>query len=444
MSPTRRTGVAALGVAVIAVLAGIGAARGRGGAAPDPALERRVLMQTIAAHERRLAEDPDNPLVAALLVRDHMAAFPLDNDPAHLRRAARLSESLVPTALDTASALARVAAARLSLHDFGGALDASRRAVASDPADAGALGALYDAAIAAGAYPDAAGALRALLEHHPAALGTRLREARWLEAHGLAAEGLARLEPSCVRLRTRAVRRALVAWCETILAGLEGSAGRPDRERAWLERALDTQPGYLPALEGLADLAHARGEWHRAARLYRGILGPAHPDLYLRLAEALRATGEETEAASLEARFVAAVRTPEAEALQAHELAVFLVDRAGRPEEALAVAERDVAARRSVEALEILAWVRLGRGEPEEALAASDEARRWGRPGPTSDYTRARILEGLGRSDDAARLMERALAEPTRLAPRVQRDLARRREAGASDGGARRRGSVVS
>lgn len=413
--------VAVLGAAALADLL-------RGG--PDgsvAALEARVLGETIATYERRLREDPGNPVVSARLVSDHMAAFQLDNDLAHLRRAVALSEALVPVALDPGAAHARVAAARLSLHDFRGALAAARAAVTADSNGAAALGTLYDAAIAAGSYAEAARTLERLRSSHPGTLATTLREARWLEANGEPREALARFEPVCRRLPERAVRRQLVAWCQTIAGGFAGAAGHAGAEAAWYQRALDTHPGYLPALEGQAELAYRRSDWERAEALYRRILTDAHPDLYLRLAEVVRARGDDEEAAALEERLLALASTPEGRALQAHELALLLARRPGRLDEALAVIERNVAARRSAESLEVLAWVRLVRGDLTDALAASIEARMHGAPGPTSDYTLARIFAGMGREADAGPLLERALADSTSLAPHARWDAARRR-----------------
>src|SRR5439155_334995 len=78
-------------------------------------------------------------------------------------------------------------------------------------------------------------------------------------------------------------------------------------------RALETQPGYRAALEGLGDLAYARGDWGEAARLFRQIAADAHPDLYLRLAEAHWALGDSAAAAGWERAFLRAA--PMAQAL---------------------------------------------------------------------------------------------------------------------------------
>lgn len=421
MSTRRIVGLAVV-LATAAILAGTLAARGTRAEPRRAELDARVLMETIDSYERRLAVDPRNPIVSAALVRDHMAAFQLSNDLRHLERAAALAEALLPSALDRAAANARVAATRLSLHDFRAALDAARRAVAADSSNESALGTLFDAATAAGDYDEAEWAVTALRRSQPRALTTKLRHARWLEAQGAADEAVARFEPACRRLRSRAVRRQLVAWCETMLGGLHGAAGHLERETTWYRRALETQPEYLPAIEGLANIAYRRSEWKRAARLYRRILSEAHPDLYLRLAEVTRAMGGEEGARRYEERFLLLVSSPRARALHAHELALFLSSRPERRDEALEVIGRDVVERRSVEALEVLAWIHLARGELRNAFDASAEARSWREPDATSDYTLARILCESGHAEEARPLFERALAEPAELAPHARWD----------------------
>jgi tetratricopeptide (TPR) repeat protein len=159
--------------------------------------------------------------------------------------------------------------------------------------------------------------------------------------------------------------------------------------------------------------------------LFGEILSEAHPDLYLRMAEVSRALGETETADRHEAEFVRLATAPGAEALNAHPLAVYY---ASSPVEAdrdraLKIIQRDLDRRGSIEAYEVLSWVRLRRGELDEALVASGEARRWGEPGPSSDYVRARILEALNRLSEAEPLYRRALAEPTQLDHHVLQDL---------------------
>jgi hypothetical protein len=90
---------------------------------------------------------------------------------------------------------------------------------------------------------------------------------------------------------------------------------------------------------------------------------------------------------------------------------------------ALALALRDVGRRPTVESYDVLSWVRFRRQELDQALVASDSARRWGTPSPTMDWHRGRILAALGRQAEAAPLLRSASEHPTMLAPHARRDL---------------------
>ena len=94
--------------------------------------------------------------------------------------------------------------------------------------------------------------------------------------------------------------------------------------------------------------------------------------------------------------------------------------------QALEIARRDVARRPTVESWDALAWVLYRRGEAVEALDASNGALAWGAPSPTIEYHRGRILEALGRRDEAASWLLRATADPRLLDPGARIDLGAR------------------
>jgi tetratricopeptide (TPR) repeat protein len=191
----------------------------------------------------------------------------------------------------------------------------------------------------------------------------------------------------------------------------------PDAATALLRRALAVQPGFRGAIEGLANLAAARGRWAEAHRLYRRILSDAHPDLYLRLAEAAGQTGRRAEAERLEARFLATAGRPEHEALFGNVLALHYAER-GRPADldtALALARRDIARRPTVEGYDLLAWIHYRRGEISAAVRASDRSLEWGSPQPTVLLHRALILHRAGRDGEADSLLALSAARPTLL-----------------------------
>ena len=411
-------GAAALGVA-LAISRAV-APRPAAAAASDTAITSR----SISFFESRLAQDSDNFMVGGQLVARYLMRFQVAADLEDVRRAEVVARSVLPLVSDSAGAFARLGVVYLTQHKFAEAYAAARSAVAWNPRNQEALGLLFDAGVATGRYAVAESTLSRLA---PGRVSYQLRLAHWLTARGRTDGAYHAMDHACRQLARAQIRPQAVAWCLTELAKIRHVREGEAAAAALYGRALEIQPGYRAALEGLADLAYARRDWAEAARLFRRIAADAHPDLYLRLAEAHSALGDSAAAARWERAFLRVARAPGAEALYAHPLALYYAARPLTLDTAVAVARRDVARRPAVESYDVLSWVLFRRGELSSALAASDRARRWGAPSPTMDYHRARILAALGRRPEAAALMAQALARPSLFEPHVQEDLRRPR-----------------
>ncbi|MGH7578580.1 MAG: tetratricopeptide repeat protein, partial [Gemmatimonadales bacterium] len=330
---------------------------------------------------------------------------------------------LTTLAPDRAAAMSRLSGVLLTQHKFVESLAAARAAVAADPGDEDARGALFDATLASGAYQEAEAALRAM---RPGSLAALVRRAQWLDATGRATGARETMERVCRQLEESATPPSTIAWCLTELAGLVHRERGPDAAGPVLDRAVSVQPGYRGAVERMADLAASRNNWITAYRLYLRIAVDAHPDLYLRLAEMARRLGREEERGRWERRFLDVVSHPDQEALYGAELALFLAERNGPGDgaAALAIAKREVARRPTIESFDVLAWVHYRRGDPVAALAASDRALAAGGPSPAIEYHRGRILQTLGRPEEAEPFMRRAQQQrsllPSHARPSVE------------------------
>jgi tetratricopeptide (TPR) repeat protein len=412
------------------ILAGA-AACSSGGSAADfaaAAADTSIVSRSIEFFEARLAADPNNYLVAGRLAGRYMVRFGLAADARDVERAEALARRLTTLAPDRAAAMSRLAGVLLTQHKFAESLAAARAAVAADPGDEDARGALFDATLASGAYREAEAALRAM---RPGSLATLVRRAQWLDATGHTTGARETMARVCGQLEQSATRPSTIAWCLTELAGMVHRERGPEAAGAVLDRAVKVQPGYRGAVEHLAHLAAARADWKTAYRHYRQIAVDAHPDLYLRLAEVAGRLRREEERSEWQRRFFDVVSHQEKEALFGPELALFLAERNGPGDgaAALAIAEREIVRRPTIESLDLLAWVHYRRGEPEAALAASDRALAAGSPSPALEYHRGRILEALGRPAEAEPLIRRAEEQRSLLPPHAQLD-AERRSAG--------------
>lgn len=359
------------------------AAELRDPAAASPAVDR--LTRSIDYMEARWARGAANAVLGARLADRHLARFRLAADARDLERAERIARMALRYARDEAAARARLSHVLLARHRFREALAEARAATAADPDDAAARGTQFDAALAMGAYAEAESALAAL----PAGtLTRRLREARWLMAHGRSEEAHDRMLAACRELDGAPVRGETRAWCWTELAAIQRELAGPEAAMAVLGRALEAQPGYRGAVEALADLARDRGRLVEAASLYERLLSDAHPDLHLRLAEVRRALGDREEADRHERAFLALATRPGAERLHVLELARFYArcPESLSPrltcedalERAVAMVRREAARRPAVEVQETLARVLDRRATRLRALGVFGAEERTG------------------------------------------------------------------
>ncbi len=397
------------------------------GASTDTAITSR----SIAYFERRLAAQPGNYMVRSRLITRYVRRFSTGADLADVARAEANARELVRTGPDRVQALSRLSSVLLMQHKFAGALAAASEARDRDSLSQEALGALFDASLAAGRYTEAEDALGRL---RPGTLDAQVRRAQWLDASGRTQGAFEVFDRICHQLRRSEAPPPVVAWCLTQLGAVEHARRGPEAAAAIWSRALAVQPGYRGALEGLAGLAQARRDLGRAEELYARIAADAHPDLYLRLSEITAARGDTAGAADYQRHFLAVAGAPANEALYGELLALYHAER-DEPEArdtALALAQRDVARRPTVESYDVLSWVLFRRHELAKALAASDSARRWGTPSATMDWHRGRILAALGRDSEATPLLQAAATRRTLLAPHARRDLDRNESASVS------------
>lgn len=420
------TGLVAAGV--LGVLVFTPGAR-RADVVTTAAADTSIVSRSIDFFERRLAVDPNNYLVAGRLATRYVVRFQLGADLADVVRAEALARHLVETVPNRSGALSRLSTVLLMQHKFAEAYDTAFAAVRVDSTNQEAIGALFDAAMASGRYRQAKGALTRLVA---GSLGTLVRRSQWFEATGQTKAADDALERTCHRLARSSSQPVAVAWCLTELAGIRHTLHGPRAAATTLREALLHQPGYRGALEGLADLAHGRGDWSRAEELYSGLATDAHPDLYLRLAEVRGERGDSAGHRAAIQRFLTVATMPENEALFGAMLARYHVgvgdsSALGR---ALAIAQREAQRRPTIETDDLLSWVYYHRGDLGLAVAASDRTRRLGPPTPTMKYHRACILEGLGRTDEAALLFDEALAEWTLLDPEARLELGQQQRRG--------------
>jgi tetratricopeptide (TPR) repeat protein len=307
-----------------------------------------------------------------------------------------------------AGALTQRSALELSRHDFEAGLRDALRARALAPTVVAPFGAIVDALVELGRYPQAEKALQEMVDRKPN-LAAYARVSYFRELHG-------DLRGALSAMRAAVSAGGAVpeqdAYVRSLLGGLELQSGRVGAAARQYREALEAVPGYAAAEAGLAQADIARGRLAPAiARLQRVVDRLPLPSHVIALGEAQAAAGRRATAAQTFALVRAETMLQQKAGVNADvELALFEADH-GSPRRAVALGRRAWAAAPSVRSADALGWALHRAGQSRAALG-------W-----------ARRALALGSRDPAflthAGLIARSAGEP---------QLAARRLAGAREG----------
>jgi tetratricopeptide (TPR) repeat protein len=398
--------VAGAGAAVVAtaLLLGGGFAHGTRAAQPKAAAQGAQLAAGFAAgNTQALVEQlqtglrtrPDDVRGLDLLGLAYQQRARETGDPSYyaksdgvLQRALRFA----PRDLEATSGLASLA---LSRHRFALALVLGRRALEISPTTARSYGVTGDALLELGRYHEAFRSFDTMARLKPGVSSyARIAYARELLGHSNAARDALLLARDAA-----ADEREPLAWTETQLGKLELGRGRVDAAAIHLRSALRTFPGYVYALDALAQVEIARGDARRATVLERRAVEtiplPQFVGLY---GDLLHVTGHERAARLQYATEEAIRRLLRANGVRIDlETALFDVDHGIRLRASLALARQAQRERPSIDGDDVLAWALARNGRCGEALHYSRLALRLGTQDAAKLFHRAAIEHCLGR-----------------------------------------------
>jgi tetratricopeptide (TPR) repeat protein len=387
------------------------------GAAAGAQVDLERIGGAIATWSANLERDPDDFIAAANLSTLYLARAQLTAAPNDYDRALQAVDQALET--DPSLAAAGILRARVlfASHDFVGAERAATDLLADDPAQPATLAILGDARLELGDYAGAADAYDAIAADPSAPLMARrarlaavtgsLDRARQIAADASAvAEG----DPDA-----SAADRSFYHLLEGALAF---QAGDIDASIAAYGAAVDAFPGSPQALAGRARALAATGDLDGAiASLEHAVAIRPEPETLALLGDVLEVAGRPAEAQTRydQVRGIAAI---EREAgLFNRSIVLFLADRGESPDEAVALAEAELMARKDVGGWDAYAWALFAAGRFAEADAAIAEARAHGTEGAILDYHAGMIAAALGRTDAAADLLRAALDRNPAFSP---------------------------
>ena len=348
----------------------------------------------VLALQDALRTRPDNVRGLDLLGLAYQQRARETGDPSYyVRSEAVLRHALriAPRDLDATSGLASLA---LSRHRFGLALELGRKALAISPTTARNYGVVGDALLELGRYHEAFASFDTMARLKPGVSSyARIAYARELLGN------LDGARTALLLARDAAAdEREPYAWTETQLGKLELSRGRLAAATVHLRSALRTFPGYVYALDALAQVEAARGNLVRAGALERRAVETIPlPQFVGVLGDLLRVTGH-PRAAQIQyqtedgiRRLLAAngVRTD-------LETALFDIDHGIRLQASLALARKAQRERPSIDGDDVLAWALARNGRCSEALRYSRLALRLGTKDSAKLFHRAEIERCLG------------------------------------------------
>ena len=312
---------------------------------------------------------------------------------------------------DDPGALTQRSALELSRHDFRAGLRDALRARTLAPAVNQPFGALVDALVELGRYPQAAKALQEMVDRKPN-LAAYARVSYFRELHGDLRGALSAMQAA---VSAGGAVPEQDAYVRSLLGGLELQRGRIDAAVRQYRSAVEAVPAYPAAEAGLAQADVARGRLAPAiARLQRVVDRLPLPAYVTALGEAQAAAGRRAAAAQTFALVRAETTLQRQAGVNADvELALFEADH-GSPRRAVALGRRAWAAAPSVRSADALGWALHSAGRSRAALGWARRALALGSRDPAFLTHAGLIARGAGEPALAARRL--ALAREGRAA----------------------------
>ena len=319
----------------------------------------------------------------------------------------------------------------LGKHEFASSLELATALNKRIPDDVMTYAFLTDANVELGNYEEAERAAQWMLDLRPGNVPGLTRAAYLRELFG-DIEGAIQLMQEAYQ-RTPYAETEDRAWLLTQLSHLHLMTGRIDNADALLRSALGLYPEYHYALANLGKVRNAQGRHGEALQAFRDLYRVApHPENLYLVARSMDRAGLINEARASFAEFERTALAESASADNANrELVYYFVDVAGKPSEALRIAQIERARRQDAQTLEALAWALQANGMCATARPEMEKALAVGIRDAVSFYRAGVIARKCGDEASAEEYLRLSLKANARseVADAVRKDLGMARDA---------------
>ncbi len=296
----------------------------------------------------------------------------------------------------------------LTQHRFREALNVATKARQLNPRDHDIYGALTDALVELGDYPQAVEAAQTMVDLRPeTASYARVSYLRAL--HGETQGAIAAMRMACTSASFADPEQA--AWCAVQLGDELFNAGSLKEAEREYDRALYVFPDYYLALAAKARARVAAGDTQAAIDLLtKAQTRVPLPDTAVALGDLYFKLGLNDDAAR-QYKLLEFIEKSgdDSAATYSQQLALFYLNTDTRLDEALRIARHEREQRQDIYTCDLLAWALYKNGDLENAKIASDEALRLGTRDARLHYHAGMIQAALSNRTEAKKHLNLAL-----------------------------------
>lgn len=376
----------------------------------------KTAAEQILFWENKLRNQPENFVYQSKLAGQYSAWFKLTGDVQKLNQSdsiLQLVNKRYPNRVGTLQALASNAVTR---HAFAEAEELMRQALAVGEQKHASSLMLTDVLMERGNFGNASALLRDL--DSQTQFDYLIREMKLLDQTGNLPEAIKRMEKALALARASG-SKDLLNWSLSNLADMYGHDGRIQKSYDTYLEALANNPADLHSLKGIAWVAFSHDKNTAEARRILGFLQTIHPvpDYDLLLSDIATFENKPDEATAYRQSFLEKASNPAYGNMYKAYRCHLMASELGQPDEALAIAEQEIAERPHPTSYGLLAWAAFHKGDKSAALDIIQKHVMNQTEEPGTLYQTGVILAGNGLKKVAKQYLEEALDASFELGP---------------------------